>query len=547
LDLVAQLLSRDPTKNLEASFSEQYKQQRVPKGSFGLAKGAPPDRSDEREEQLRIEDTAQRKQLLAKGSRMEALEWATDSFLKAATELETEVHKETTYWNEIISISQRGWSIQRLGRDSRHSPFAVRYGFPEASDHFKARGLAPLHMDKDGGIILDPALALKPKTLRVRIINNGKIVGTSCLPAQGQTTGVAVEKSIQLARDSLFEEELYHEISLEARQLLAYGAELRDSIISLPAPGLTHDSAGRKVLIDCIARDDDVLDSQDLSENWFAQNVAEALRLLLTHEHRMRLFRRSQLPSPLTQQKRSRENPPLLRTLLAVLNHLNAVDSLQAYLIRVESTLTSAGFSVSLQTIRETSWVTLTQLIADLTKKDLSAVDQLLEVFSKPFDGLATLSLPSSELESEKVTIATRTYFGVPTFGTEHKVTLPPSLVSVLNLSQDQKREFKFPSADEVISYLDWILSLDMSHSLLTKEYARRAIIMSKDPRVFVLYKAGKETKQKEVAVQFEGGKLTLTVGNNISPDEVYAERTYTWDGTRAERSFKESLISWVG
>jgi mediator of RNA polymerase II transcription subunit 17 len=545
--LVAQLLSRDPTKNLEASFSEQYKQQRVPKGSFGLAKGAPPDRSDEREEQHRIEDTAQRKQLLAKGSRMEALEWATDSFLQAATELETEVHKETKYWNEIISISQRGWSIQRFGRDSRHSPFAVRYGFPEASDHFKARGLAPLRMNKDGGIILDPALALKPKTLRVRISNNGKIVGTSCLPVQGQTTGVAVEKSIQLARDSLFEEELYHEMSLEVRQLLAYGAELRDSVIALPAPGLTHDSVGRKVLIDCIARDNDALGSQDQSETLLAQHVAEALRLLLTHEHRMRLFRRSQLPSPLTQQKRARENPPLLRTLLAVLSHINAVDVLQAYLTRAAGTLESAGFSVALQTTRETSWVKLMTMIAESTRKDLSAVDQLLEVFSKPFDGMATLSLPSSELESEKITIATRTFFGMPTFGTEHKITLPPSLVSVLNLSQDQKREFRFASAQEVISYLNWMLSLDLSHTLLTKEYASRAIIMSKDPRVNVLYRAGKETKQKDVAVDFADGRLMLTVGNNIPPDDVYAEQTFTWDGTREKRTFKENLKSLVG
>ena len=478
---------------------------------------------------------------------MEALEWATESFLQAATELETEVHKETTYWNEIISISQRGWSIQRFGRDSRHSPFAVRYGFPEASDHFKARGLAPLRMNNDGGIILDPALALKPKTLRVRISNNGKIVGMSCLPVQVQTTGVAVEKSIQLARDSLFEEELYHEVSLEVRQLLAYGAELRDSVIALPAPGLTHDSAARKVLIDCIARDDDALGSQDHSETLLAQHVAEALRLLLTHEHRMRLFRRSQLPSPLTPQKRARENPPLLRTLLAVLSHINAVDILQAYLTRAAGTLESAGFSVSLQTTRETSWVKLTTMIAESTRKDLSSVDQLLEVFSRPFDGLATLSLPSSELESEKITIATRTFFGIPTFGTEHKITLPPSLVSVLNLSQDQKREFRFPSVEEVISYLDWILSLDLSHTLLTKEYASRAIIISKDPRVNVLYRAGKETKQKDVAVNFADGRLKLTVGNNTPPDDVYAEQTFTWDGTREKRTFKENLKSLVG
>ncbi|KAF2791477.1 hypothetical protein K505DRAFT_280651 [Melanomma pulvis-pyrius CBS 109.77] len=547
LDLVAQLLSRDPVKNLDASFSEKYKQQRVPKGSFGLDKGAPPDRSDEKEEQQRIQDTEKRRQLVARGSRMEALEWSTDSFLKAAGQLQTEVHKETTYWNEIMSISQRGWSLQRFGRESRNSPFAVRYGFAEASDHFKARGLAPLRMSKDGSIILDPTLALKPKTLRVRISDSGKVVGTSCLPTQGQTTDVAVERSIQLARDSLFEEELYHEISLETRQLLAYGVELRNSVIHLQAPGPDPNFTDRKVLIDCIARDDETLGSQDQSENWMAQNVAEALRLLLTHEHRMRLFRRSQLPSPLTKQKSARTNPPLLRTLLAAFYHLNAVDSLQAYLARVASVLNSAGLRVSLQTTRETTWVSLTNLIAESTKKDLSATDQLLEVFTKPFDGLATLSLPSNELQPEKITIATRTYIGAPTFGAEHKVTLPPSLVSVLSLSQDQKREFKFPTTEEVTSYLDWVLSLDLSHTLLTKEYGRRAVIMSKDPHISVICKEGKERVQKDVSIQLADGKLSVTVGSNIPPENVYAEQSCTWDGTKGEPALKDKLKSWVG
>ena len=103
----------------------------VPSGSFGV------DRTEEIEDTQRQEDAAKRRELVMKGSRMEALDWATDSLLKAATELETGIRKETKYWGEILSISEKGWSLQRTRRDARNAPFAVRYGLPE--------GRAPSH------------------------------------------------------------------------------------------------------------------------------------------------------------------------------------------------------------------------------------------------------------------------------------------------------------------------------------------------------------------------------------------------------------------
>src|SRR5690349_10933867 len=111
-------------------------------------------------------------------------------------------------------------------------------------------------MDKDGSIILDPNLASKPKTLRVRIREGGIVNGSSQLPIASVVEGLAVEKSIRLARDSLFEEELYHEMSLETRQLLPYGVRLRDKVISVDAPGTESSGAARELLIDCIPRDD---------------------------------------------------------------------------------------------------------------------------------------------------------------------------------------------------------------------------------------------------------------------------------------------------
>jgi len=176
-------------------------------------------------------------------------------------------------------------------------------------------------MNKDGGIILDSTLSLKPKTMRVRISDNGEIVGTSHLPSKGSLDDLAIEQSIELARDSLFEEELFHELLMESRNLRAYGVVLRNSVIHIPAPALGGQSSHRKVLIDCTARDGNVPTQQNHSHHRLAQNIAEGLRVLLAHEHRMRLHRRSRTPPALTQSKRQQPGPPLLRTFLRMFGH----------------------------------------------------------------------------------------------------------------------------------------------------------------------------------------------------------------------------------
>lgn len=84
----------------------------------------PPERQRRDEQQMRQD-------LVAKAARMEALDTATDEILKAAKSLEREVRKETKYWQEIVSISDKGWSIHRTRADRLPAPFAVRYGFPE--------------------------------------------------------------------------------------------------------------------------------------------------------------------------------------------------------------------------------------------------------------------------------------------------------------------------------------------------------------------------------------------------------------------------------
>jgi mediator of RNA polymerase II transcription subunit 17 len=402
-------------------------------------------------------------------------------------------------------------------------------------------------MDKDGSIMLDPALALKPKTLRVRISENGNITGTSHLPVDGGGNPVAIENTIQLARDSLFEEELYQEMTLETRQLLAYGAEYRDSVIHVTLSEANDEHGAKKLLLDCIPRDARATASQEHMNDWLAQNIAEGLRLLLVHEHSMRLHRRTQLPPPLTGQKRDKPPTPLLRTLLALFHHLEGVNSLYNYLENTAKTLGRAGLGVQVETTREVSWAKLAGSLQNAPEKGLSATDQLLDIFSKPFDGRATLILPSpGGMQPEVLTMFTRTLIGQPTFGTEHKLALSAPLATELGLFQ----QMKFTTVPETISYLDWVLSLHIAHRQLKSDFSDRVAARANDARITIGNKIGKKESlvQQDIQVELENSELKLTVtATDAAEGTQPAEQSYTWKGQDGEMSIKEKVASWVG
>ncbi|KAJ4377677.1 RNA polymerase II mediator complex subunit [Neocucurbitaria cava] len=551
LDLISLVLSQDPNKRQPQSFSHNFREmglsQGIPHGSFGISRENHEFHVRKPDEIQRLQEHAERQVVVAKGSRMECLDSAADEILKAAKKLEKEVRRETRYWQEIVSVSDKGWPIQRLRQNARHVPFGVRYGLPEASDHFKARGFAPLNMDKDGSIILDPALQLKPKTFRVRISDeNGGIIGTSQLSIEAELRDLPIEKSIQLARDSLFEEELFHEMTLETRQLLAYGVQYQNSIIQMDAPRIGGISQPRKLLIDCIHRGELVPSGRDHSHDWLAQIVAEGLRLLLAHEHNMRLYRRSRLPPTLTTRTREKPPPPLLRTLLAVFRHVESVDFLHNYFEALARALISAGLNVTLDTTRETSLAKLAESLREPSRKGLTAADQLFEVFLKPFDGKATLTLPSlNGAHSESLEITTQTIVGQPTFGTEHILNIPSAVTSDLGLFQ----QLKFASVEEVTHYVDWILSLHIAHRVLKSEYSSRVIIKSDDPRVTIVSKGSKKdsTAAKDVLVELQGGELKVTV-TAVSPQGAVGDvgRVQAWTGLTEVPSFGETVKNWV-
>jgi mediator of RNA polymerase II transcription subunit 17, fungi type len=143
LDLLSLVLSQDPSKRAASSFSHNFREsglnQGIPYGSFGASRENHEFHVRKPDELQKLQGIEERQMIVAKGARMEALDSAADEILKAAKKLEKEVRRETKYWQEIVSVSDKGWPIQRLRQNARHVPFGIRYGLPEGTFSWRLR------------------------------------------------------------------------------------------------------------------------------------------------------------------------------------------------------------------------------------------------------------------------------------------------------------------------------------------------------------------------------------------------------------------------
>ena len=119
LDFISLLLSKSTPRQAELSMSTFLKQQ-VPMGSLGAEIVQLPNTA---------ESTKANDKMISTGWKLQSLNAAADSLLQSATRLEKEMEQEATYWEQVLAVKERGWSLSRLPRE-KHT-LSVRYGFAE--------------------------------------------------------------------------------------------------------------------------------------------------------------------------------------------------------------------------------------------------------------------------------------------------------------------------------------------------------------------------------------------------------------------------------
>ncbi|KXG48501.1 Mediator complex, subunit Med17 [Penicillium griseofulvum] len=331
LDFVSLLLSKQAPRQAETSMSAFLKQV-APLGSLNAEVVNPPPKP---------ESTSKDISTVSRGWRIQNFNAAANKLLQAASRLETEVASETRYWNEVLAVKDKGWKISRLPRERQ--ALGVQYGFLEATPVFRDRGLASLRRAEDGALLLDEGLVpSKARYVRVRVIQDGRLSGSSKPTRSAFDGDGTIEDRILQARDTVYEDELFHELVREARAIASFGVTTRQNLIQIPA------SDNLEILLDLVDTDENALQpQQDISQqgSCLAEGLAHTIRILLAYAHRQNLRRRTLLPLPLTPKTRSIPEHQLIRPALAYIKHMSDVRWLQSLLNDLFGVLQSANLN----------------------------------------------------------------------------------------------------------------------------------------------------------------------------------------------------------
>ncbi|KAL2002159.1 hypothetical protein VTN02DRAFT_514 [Thermoascus thermophilus] len=435
LDFISLLLSKHMPRQAETSISAFLKQT-VPMGSLNTDVIKTPQRSESAKKDTKT---------VSRGWKLESFNAAANKLLKSASRLEEEVAAETKYWGEVLAVKDKGWKVCRVPREKQ--VLGVQYGFLEATPAFRDRGLAALRRADDGRLILDKGIVpSRPRAVRVRVKQDDRITG--CFkPSQPAAVGDdSIESRILQARDTLYEEELFYELTREARVMASLGVTTQHNLVQFEI------SEGQEIMFDLV--DLEELSDQPDPETWthehdlLAEAVAHAMRILLSYAHRQNLRRRTQIPPPLTPKKRPVPEYPLLRPIAAYLQHSSHVRSLESFLNDIYRTLKSAGLESS-YTANPFASVNLSR-----ERKPAPVVERLVEEFLSPLESTfsGTIATPGSSLG-----IKIRTHLMPPSLGTDYEfsISLPPSL----NVQPPARLGLK----EEVERFVTHMMTLDLT------------------------------------------------------------------------------------
>ncbi|KAK0933091.1 RNA polymerase II mediator complex subunit [Friedmanniomyces endolithicus] len=423
LDFVSLLLTHDAPEKGKVSISAGLRQE-VPIGTLGhdIWHKMPQDKAREAQDQL-----------LATNVRLEGLQQSADSLLAAASRLEDNVRKETRYWDHVLSINESGWNVCKLpGQQHR---LGVTYGFSDSAPEFARRGVAALNATSDGTMVLERGVGSKPRAVRVLLKRGEAVVGCSRIPALRNEGEVALEARIRHARDSLFDEELYHEMLRESRGQASLGISTKGDCIVL-TPNSGESPLATEVVFELVSLDEVEDEAGEAREqDPLAQAIALAARMLSSQAHREKVKKRSAVPQPMSERKDERLSLPILRPIMAFMLHKAAIDQINSYLGHVGSLLSAA----SIEYRNQPAGFTFPEDI------EASRVEDIISMLMQCWTSEASLDLHNMQTTMRlETTLAT-------SFGTQYI------------LSSADGRVTRFSSQDELRAACDDVLAPELA------------------------------------------------------------------------------------
>lgn len=377
-DFLSLLMTKTNPSQAQTTLSQGIREA-IPIGTLGM------DKINARDTRLTIARRDDNK-VVGKGWKIQALDRSVDSILAAATRLETEIDRETKYWEEILAVDEKGWKTCKLPQE-RHT-LGVRFGFFEAPPSFRNRSLAALQRRDDGSVYLDQGVSdPTPKRVLVRIETDGIVTGT-LKPERAVPDDAPLESLILRARNTILEEELWQELNREARTLANHDVRWDGTGLSVKLSPTT------KVLLTLEILDESLPEYEGSHEDdAMAEAISISMHLLLLYGHRQALHRRRQAPIPVS----AAPQPPMratniLRPMLKRITYENVLTDLSSTLTSLHNVLNSAGLSVPK--------FTLTSKSRDPSKSKKPSAEAAIESLIEDLQAEFTIPLTTSPEQS---------------------------------------------------------------------------------------------------------------------------------------------------
>lgn len=191
-------------------------------------------------------------------------------------------------------------------------------------------GSADLDFGRLGGV---------SEALVVTYEKDGKVIGRST--TRPSSDDESLEARVLEARNTIFSQELWHELTKESRSLAAYDVKPEGRKLACQIDERT------KITLELLPLESCPSPEQDMPENGLAEKISMALHILLSYAHRYNeLMRIRPIPPHISRSSRQ-QSYALLRPVLARTMYLKNVEESMQYIGLLVRTLQKAGIQSS--------------------------------------------------------------------------------------------------------------------------------------------------------------------------------------------------------
>ncbi|POS80819.1 mediator of RNA polymerase II transcription subunit 17 [Diaporthe helianthi] len=483
--------------------------------------------------------------LVATGWKLTDIDRTVNSVLTSASRLQKEISVETKYWAEVLAVSEKGWAVTRV--PSEPETLGVRYGFSEAAPGFRNTSLAPMRRGDDGTVDLDCGKMLgESQRLLVTFEKNHRIVGRSSLP-RPLPQDAPLEERVLEARNTIFAQELWHEMNREGRLLQAYGIRLENEALSHTLGDGTRIVFSLQPLEQAVEEGA----SEALPEDHRAESLSSALHQLLSYAHRINNQRRSRADSKNRDQSTTTPPYPLLRPVLANLQHETSIDDATRFISDLSTILHSAGISTVNFRLTEPP------ISLDLASTNGSPSEALIQALFGPLE----LQYEFNITPESRILIHGKTVMGNTIATAYHVSVLPPAQGGANPLSRAyppihlQGEGYTLPDLKHYLQQAVARVLVDRASTIVLTARAPSPSDEDELPIVWAKHISGvalensndsREQLRFEIILSGLGHPELHLVGSWVIDQPKPATRTWTWTVDNAKQGLKKESIEQV-